>query len=76
MYYAVYKSMKGNLQRRHTMHRLRLFPDANVPKDVMDNISNQLRQTRVVPKALHEYDEETVKNFPKIMDYPKNYVVE
>lgn len=68
--------MKGNLQRRHTMLRLKLYPDANVPKEVMDNISNQIRQMRPVPKGLHEYDEETIKNFPKIVDYPKNYVVE
>lgn len=76
MYFAVYGEMDGTLQRRHTMKRLYLYPDENVPQNFMDNISNQLRQARPVPKALHEYDEETRKNFPKIMDYPEDYVVE
>lgn len=76
MYFAVYGEMDRTLQRRHTMKRLYLFPDENVPEHIMDNISNQLRQARPVPKALHEIDEETRKNFPAIMDYPKNYVLE
>lgn len=67
--------MKGNLQRRHAMTRLHLFPDANIPADIQANISNQLRQARPVPMRIDEYDEETIKNFPKIMDYPKNYVI-
>lgn len=75
MWYAVYTSMKGNLQRRHTMQRLHLIPDSNIPDELLANISNQLRQARPVPKRIDEYDEETIKNFPKIMDYPKGYVL-
>lgn len=75
MWYAVYKSMRGNLQRRHCMMRLHLFPDAVIPPEIQANISNQLRQVRPVPKRIDEYDEETIKNFPKIMDYPENYVI-
>lgn len=75
MWFAVYGAMKTNLQRRHTMQRLHLFPDSNIPPDILANVSNQLRQARPVPKRIDEYDEETIKNFPKIMDYPKDYVV-
>lgn len=75
MWYAVYRSMRGNLQRRHTMLRLHLFPDANVPDEIMANISNQLRTGRVVPKRLDEYDGKTIEEFPKIMEYPKGYVI-
>ncbi|XP_031623214.1 39S ribosomal protein L13, mitochondrial [Contarinia nasturtii] len=75
MWYAVYGAMKTNLQRRYTMQRVHLFPDANIPADMLANISNQLRQDRPVPKRIDEYDEETIKNFPKIMDYPEDYVV-
>lgn len=75
MWYAVYGAMKTNLQRRYTMQRVHLFPDDNIPEDILANISNQLRQDRPVPKSITEYDEETIKNFPKIMDYPEDYVV-
>lgn len=67
--------MEGNLQRRYTMQRLHLYPDNNVPSEIMANISNQLKQVREVPKRLDHIDEETVKNYPKIMDYPKDYVI-
>lgn len=76
MYYAVYGSMRGNLQRRHTIRRLLLYPDEKIPKAVMDNISNQLRVARPVPTPLHEHDKETIEKFPKIVDYPEKYVIE
>lgn len=75
MWFAVYGSMKGNLQRRYTMQRLHLIPDANIPEDIQANISNQLKQARPVPTRIDEYDKETIKNFPKIVDYPTNYVI-
>lgn len=46
---AVYNSMKGTLQRRHNVKRLHLFEDSNIPKEILGNISNQLKQGRVVP---------------------------
>lgn len=76
MHFAVQTSMKGNLLRRIVMTRLHLFPDDNIPEEMRLNISNQLRQARPVPKRIDEYDKKTVDEFPKIMDYPKNYVVE
>lgn len=75
MWYAVYGAMKGNLQRRFTMCRLHLIPDDNIPPELLANISNQLRQARPVPKRIDEFDEETINNYPKIMDFPKNYVI-
>lgn len=75
MWKAVYNSMKGNLQRRFTMQRLHLYPDANIPKEKLVNISNQLRQARPMPVRLDHMDEETVKNFPQIMDFPKDYII-
>ncbi|KAJ8937315.1 hypothetical protein NQ314_011954 [Rhamnusium bicolor] len=72
---AVYNSMDGNLKRRYTMERLHIFPDSNVPKDLMANVSNQIRQIRPMPKRLDHYPEQQVKEFPKVIDYPKDYVV-
>lgn len=67
--------MNGNLQRRYTMERLHIFPDSNVPEKLLQNVSNQIRQLRPVPKRLDHYEEKEVKEFPKIVDYPKDYVL-
>lgn len=75
MQYAVYGALKSNLQRRYIMCRLHLFPDSNIPSDMLKNISSQLKQGRPVPTQINEYDAETIKNFPKIMDYPEEYVI-
>lgn len=67
--------MKGNLQRRHTMQRLFIYPGENVPQDVMQNVTNQIRQNRLVPTRLDHMPEEEVKQYPKVMDYPADYVL-
>lgn len=67
--------MKGNLQRRYTMQRLHLFPDANVPPNLLKNVSNQIKQIRPTPKGLDQYSEKEIKEFPKIIDLPKDYIV-
>lgn len=72
---AVYNAMDGNLQRRYTMQRLHIYPDDNVPEKIMQNITNQIRQLRPVPKRLDHYAPEEVQQFPKVMDYPKNYIL-
>lgn len=75
MRFAVYQAMKSNLQRRYVMCRLHLIPDSIIPPEILPKISNEIRQARPVPIGINEYDEETIKNFPKIMDYPEGYVV-
>lgn len=75
MHKAIYNSMKGNLQRRYTMQRLHLFAGSVVPDEILANVTNQLRQTRLVPKRLDHIDPEAVAKFPKIMDFPKDYVL-
>lgn len=70
---AVYSSMKGNLQRRHLMQRLHIFPDENIPKDIACNISNQIRQLRPVPVRLDRIPAEEVEAFPKLVQYPVDY---
>lgn len=67
--------MKGNLQRRYTMERLHLFVDDKVPEDIMRNITNQIRPLKIVPRTLDTYTEEEIKNFPKVFDYPEDYIV-
>ncbi|CAH1108668.1 unnamed protein product [Psylliodes chrysocephalus] len=72
---AVYNSMDGNLQRRYTMERLHIFPDANVPSNLLSNISNQIKQLRPKPKRLDEYTEKEIQEFPKLIDLPKNHIL-
>lgn len=67
--------MDGSLQRRYTMQRLHIFADSNVPKDMLENVSNQIMAPRVIPKRLDHYPEEEVKKYPKVMDYPKDYIL-
>lgn len=71
---AIYRALGGNIQRRHTMQRLHLFKNDKVPKEILENVTNQIRQLRPVPERLDKIDPEVVKNFPKIMEYPLDYV--
>ncbi|XP_046420192.1 39S ribosomal protein L13, mitochondrial [Neodiprion virginianus] len=72
---AVYNGMDGNLQRRHTMQRLHVFPDDKIPEEILKNISNQIRYLRPVPTRLDHISPEEVENYPKIVDYPKQYIL-
>lgn len=71
---AVYRALGGTLARRPTMARLHLFANDKVPQEILENVSNQIRQQRPVPQRLDKIDEEIVKSFPKIMDYPDDYL--
>lgn len=75
MHKAVYNAMKGTLQRRYAMQRLHVFADAEVPADLLSNVTSQLRQSRLVPRRLDHIAAEEVAAFPKIMDFPKDYVL-
>lgn len=72
---AIYTSIAGNLLRRTQMERLHIFPDAVIPGDIKANISGQIRPLRPIPKRLSEYTKEEIDSFPKMYDYPKDYVL-
>lgn len=67
--------MKGNLFRRVVMERLHIYPDSNVPKEIMENISNQIRPLRSKPRTLDSYSKEEIEKYPKVIDYPDDYVL-
>jgi len=67
--------MKGNLYRRVVMQRLHIYPDSNVPVEIMENITNQIRPLRSIPKPLSTYSNEEITNYPKIIDYPEDYIL-
>ncbi|XP_029031848.1 39S ribosomal protein L13, mitochondrial [Osmia bicornis bicornis] len=70
---AIYSSMTGNLQRRHTMQRLHIFPDENVPEDMLKNVTNQIKQLKPVPSRLHEILPEEKETIPQLIKYPVDY---
>lgn len=71
---AIYRACGINLQRHCTMQRLHLFKDDKVPREMLENVTNQIRQLRPVPDRLDKIPEAVRKNFPKIMDYPEDYI--
>ncbi|XP_053972767.1 39S ribosomal protein L13, mitochondrial [Hylaeus volcanicus] len=70
---AVYSALDKNLQRRHTMQRLHIFPDENVPKEMLENVSNQIKQLQIVPVRLDDIAIEERENFPRLIQYPIDY---
>ncbi|XP_069983419.1 large ribosomal subunit protein uL13m [Penaeus vannamei] len=73
---AVYNQLSKNLLRRGRIARLHIFPDDKIPDSILQNISGQIRQLRPVPKRLDHYSEEEVKNFPKVFDWPREYIIQ
>ncbi|KAI0212630.1 39S ribosomal protein L13, mitochondrial [Lamellibrachia satsuma] len=70
----IYSTIKGNLLRRPIMARLHLYRDENVPEDILKNITGQIRQQREVPKRLDEYTQEERDAFPRLFEWPEDYV--
>ncbi|KAG8186132.1 hypothetical protein JTE90_022720 [Oedothorax gibbosus] len=71
---AVYKACGPSLLRHTRMERLHLFPDDKIPEEIKVNISSQIRQLRPVPKKLSQYTEEELEQFPKLFEWPDDYV--
>ena len=71
---AVYSSLDKNLQRRHTMERLHLYDEEEVPKEILENVSSQIEQLRIVPRKLRSYSEKEIEEFPKLANYSTDYV--
>ncbi|XP_025109264.1 39S ribosomal protein L13, mitochondrial-like isoform X2 [Pomacea canaliculata] len=74
MYKSVYTRMPGTLQRRYQIQRLHLYPDDKIPDEIQENLSDQIIQVQEVPKRLDEYSEKEITEFPKLFDWPADYV--
>ncbi|XP_066976164.1 large ribosomal subunit protein uL13m [Macrobrachium rosenbergii] len=73
---TVYNKLDKNLLRRGAMARLHIFPDDKIPDSILENISGQIRQLRQVPTRLDHIPEEEVKSFPRVFDWPEDYVIQ
>lgn len=72
---AIYAALRKNLQRRYNMKHLHLFPDDKVPDEILENISNQIRPLRLVPRSLDTYTKEEIESFPQVFDFPEDHIV-
>lgn len=72
---AVRWELPRSLIKFRLMARLHIFPDQEVPEDLLKNVSSQIRQLRPVPRTLASYSDKEVDEFPKINDFPKDYIL-
>ncbi|XP_048658360.1 39S ribosomal protein L13, mitochondrial [Marmota marmota marmota] len=70
---AIYGMLPKNLHRRTMMQRLHLFPDEDIPEDILKNLVEELPQPRKIPKRLDEYTPEEVEAFPRVWSPPEDY---
>ncbi|KAG9471531.1 large ribosomal subunit protein uL13m [Eleutherodactylus coqui] len=70
---AVYGMLPKNLHRRTLMLRLHIFPEAEIPEEILKNLVEELKQPRIIPRRLNEYSKEEIETFPRLwipsMDY-------
>lgn len=78
LYKACFKACGWATQRdrrRSLLARLHLFPEDQIPEDLMANVSDHIRQLRPVPRPLHDFSQDDLQRFPKVSDYPEDYVL-
>jgi len=72
---AVYGSLRSTLARPPTMERLHIFNYENIPQMLAENLTDQIRPLRPEPRRLDSYSPEEQNAFPKLFDYPTNFVL-
>jgi len=75
---AVYSRLsKMELEpKKLLMARLHLFPDDEVPENMLGNVSGQIRQVMAVSKKLEDYSQEEIDNFPRLFELPEDLNIE
>ncbi|XP_056378663.1 39S ribosomal protein L13, mitochondrial isoform X2 [Hyla sarda] len=71
---AVYGMLPKNLHRRTMMQRLHIFPEEDIPEEILKNLVTELKQPRVIPKRLNEYSREEIEAFPKLWIPSSDYL--
>lgn len=71
---AFRRDLNGMWRRRQRRSRLHIYPDENVPEEIMKNISHQIRQHKIVPKTLEQFSLEEIEAFPKVVDLSDDFV--
>jgi len=76
MWKACYNNIEGSLLRPKNMARLHIYPDDQVPEDILENVSHQIPGVRPVPKSIKDYSDQEKEEFPKLFDYKENFIVD
>jgi len=77
MWMAVYSELRGPFNtRRRNCQRLHLISDEKIPSELLQNVSSQMRQAMPQPKTFDEYTKEEKESFPKLFEWPEDFVFE
>uniref|UniRef100_A0A915KAG6 Uncharacterized protein n=1 Tax=Romanomermis culicivorax TaxID=13658 RepID=A0A915KAG6_ROMCU len=77
MWLAVHHALRGPFRTRpRNCERLHLFPEEEIPADLLKNVGNQLPQLSKQPKNSAAYKNEERENFPQLFDWPQDFVFE
>lgn len=66
---AIYRYCGKDDARLRAFARLVLLKDENIPEEIKEKISAQIRQVRPVPRKLDEISQEEMDSFPKLFDF-------
>ena len=58
---AFRSDLNGMWRKRIRKARLLIYPDENVPEEIMRNISHQIRQHKIVPVRLEDFTPEEIE---------------
>ena len=64
MWKACYNNLEGNLLRPKNMARLHVYPEEEVPEELLANVTSQIAPVREVPRKLSDYSAAQIKDFP------------
>ena len=73
---AIYRYCGKNDARLRAFARLVLLKGDEIPDDIKEKISAQIRQVRPVPRKLDDIPQEERANFPKLFDFDPIEVAE
>jgi len=76
LYKAIYKELRSSHERRTLMARCHIFPDDNVPEELMANVCDEIRQVQPMIKSINEYTDEEIRNFPKLVKQSDEFTTE
>jgi len=63
-------------EKKTLMARLHLFPEEDIPSDILENVSGQIRQVMVKPRRLQDYSQEEIDAFPRMFELPEDYNID
>lgn len=58
--------MPNKIYRNEAMARLIVYPDENIPQNILDNITDQIPGVSYVPTPLQDMSQEDIDKFPKL----------